>query len=107
MKKATTAEKEHAADLISKYLLNSLSQSELTELQAWINQSPWNKAKFEELTNVDIFFNKLKAYIQELDRSSQSRIHKKNAKSQNWDLPAEEGLLSEIPKPVKLGLKAK
>jgi hypothetical protein len=66
MKYVMTTEEERTAELISKYMLNSLSQTELAEFRAWIDQSPANKSKFEEFKDPDTLSKKLKAFFKEL-----------------------------------------
>jgi hypothetical protein len=107
MKKATTTEKERAADLISKYLLNALSRHELADLEAWIKESPWNRAKFEELTNVDMFFAKLKMYIRELEWAPRSRIQNKNGISQKLELPEKKARFTRMANDLKLTIKTR
>ena len=66
MKYVMTTEEERTAELISKYLLNSLSQTEMAEFQTWIEQSPENNSKFEEFNDPDLLSKKLRAFFKEL-----------------------------------------
>jgi transmembrane sensor len=49
-------------ELIAKYLRDELSERENAELQEWINASPANKAKFEELINSDRLIEKMRVW---------------------------------------------
>src|SRR5688572_30677463 len=48
--------------LIAKYLRGELSEGENAELQEWIDASPANKDKFEELTNSDQLIEKMRIW---------------------------------------------
>jgi ribosome biogenesis protein Tsr3 len=43
----------NASELISKFLLGQLSETEKDELKKWANASQENRARFLELTDVD------------------------------------------------------
>jgi transmembrane sensor len=53
---------QNIEELIAKYLRNELSEPENAELQEWIDASPANKAKFEELTNKDRLIEKIRIW---------------------------------------------
>lgn len=47
-----------ASELISKFLLNQITDSEKMQLKEWVNASEENKAKFIELTDIDKLLSK-------------------------------------------------
>jgi len=51
------------ADLISKYLLNRLTNNERLKLEQWIQASTVNREKFEELTNIELLMEKAAVFL--------------------------------------------
>ncbi|HWJ30572.1 MAG TPA: hypothetical protein VNS32_28825 [Flavisolibacter sp.] len=63
-------EAERLASLFSKYVMGTLSETQKTELQHWINESDQNKATFLSLTD-PANLEKLMKHILEEDRPAQ------------------------------------
>jgi transmembrane sensor len=53
---------QNIKELIAKYLRGELSEGEEAELQEWIDASPANKAKFEELIHSDRLIEKMRIW---------------------------------------------
>ena len=55
---------EYIQQLIAKHLRNELSNEESADLQQWLESSPLNKEKFEELTVDENLLEKLRLFYQ-------------------------------------------
>ena len=85
MKSETITEKvPFIADLISKYLLKELSQTENEQLKAWTKESLDNWVAFQELTDPDSLAEKLKIYLSENTKMLPQRIRKQKGKTTKW-----------------------
>ena len=50
------------SEIISRYVLGSMTESEKEELDGWLDRSPRNKLLFEELVRQEVASGKILAY---------------------------------------------